>query len=134
MADSRDPKAKPAASWPIQPAAKPTASSQPESAPAPEERDRGAGRIVHDERGNAVWNWVKETGRFCIDSTSALLKKLEISDLKIEGPPDELPGKGPATRDAGGGYDPYNQKTPVKKSSVPAKPTLNKPYVRPEKK
>jgi hypothetical protein len=131
MADSRDNKPGSAPSWPLQAPAKLDASLPPERPPA----DRGSGRIVHDERGNAVWNWVKETGRSCIDSTSALLRKLDIADLKIEGNDDTLnarPEKG--ARDPGGGYDPYNQKTPGKKSSVPAKPTLNKPYVRPEKK
>jgi hypothetical protein len=135
MADSRDNKSGSDPSWPIRTPAQPAASPQSEHPPA----DRGAGRIVHDERGNAVWNWVKETGRFCVDSTSALLKKLDISDLKIEGNDETLgarqdQGVGKGARDSGGGYDPYNQKTPAKKSSVPAKPTLNKPYVRPEKK
>ncbi len=78
------------------------------------------GRITHDERGNAVWNWVKETGRICIDSTSALLKKLDFGDLKIEGEKDEdlrIDNKG--GRDAGGGYDPYNQPTASRKPKVP---------------
>jgi len=88
---------------------------------------------VHDERGNAVWNWVKDTGRFCINSTSVLLKKLEISDLSIEGSKDDTTGPARGARDVGGGYDPYNLKTPAKKTGIPAKPTLNKPYVRPEK-
>jgi hypothetical protein len=132
MAESRDNKPGSASSWPVQTSAEPAAAPpQPERPSA----DRGAGRIVHDERGNAVWNWVKETGRICVDSTSALLKKLDISDLKIEGNDDTLGARqDKAARDSGGGYDPYNQKTPAKKSSVPAKPTLNKPYVRPEKK
>ena len=132
MAESRDNKSESAPHRPLESPAQPAVSAQSERPPA----DRGAGRIVHDERGNAVWNWVKETGRSCIDSTSALLKKLDISDLKIEGNDDTLgarqdQGIGKGARDSGGGYDPYNQKTPVKKTGVPAKPTLNKPYVRP---
>src|SRR6185312_13805041 len=81
------------------------------SQPNPEPRDPGpSGRVRHDERGNAVWDWLKDTARNAIDSTSRLLRKLEAPDLKVEDKKDEelriLPG-----RDAGGGYDPYNQPT-----------------------
>lgn len=109
MADSRDSKAKmPPPRWPTESTAGAApARNEPAAAAAkPGERDPRAGRIVHDERGNAVWNWVKETGRFCIDSTSALLKKLDFGDLKVEGEKEEgLRVEDPA-RDAGGGYDP----------------------------
>jgi hypothetical protein len=129
MADSRDNKGRPPPSWPVQPPAgaapvRPSTPVRKDPAPAkPGERDHNAGRIVHDERGNAVWNWVKETGRFCIDSTSALLKKLDFGDLKVEGEKDEgLRLEDPACRDAGGGYDPYNQKiAPRKGKPVPPK-------------
>ena len=83
------------------------------SKPTLEPRDAGpgpSGRVCHDERGNAVWDWLKDTARNAIDSTSRLLRKLEAPDLKVEDKKDEelriLPG-----RDAGGGYDPYNQPT-----------------------
>lgn len=106
MDDSRDHKRKPEARRPND---------------APSTPDRGAGRIVHDERGNAVWNWVKETGRSAVDSTSAMLKKLEIADLKIADHKDTAVLPDDSTgRDAGGGYDPYNQKMPAKKP--PTKP------------
>ena len=112
MAHSPDTKARPQPPrWPIEPAAKPA------DPPKLGEADHRAGRIVHDDRGNAVWNWVKETGRICIDSTSALLKKLDFGDLKIDD--NETRGSGPPLeergRDAGGGYDPYNRKTAPKK-------------------
>lgn len=118
MVDSRDNEAKmPPPRRPTEaPAGGAPARKDSAAAPAkPGERAARAGRIVHDERGNAVWNWVKETGRFCIDSTSALLKKLDFGDLKVEGEKEaglrvEDPG-----RDAGGGYDPYNQKIAPKK-------------------
>ena len=114
MADARDNKGKPA--WPIPAANAPARKESAAPAPKPGEREHNAGRIVHDDRGNAVWNWVKETGRFCIDSTSALLKKLDFGDLKVEGEKDEgLRLENPG-RDAGGGYDPYNQKIAPKKS------------------
>ena len=120
MADSRDHKGKPPqSSWPMQPPATPAPArkeSAPATAPKPGEREHGAGRIVHDDRGNAVWNWVKGTGRFCIDSTSALLKKLDFGDLKVEGEKDEGLRLDDPGRDSGGGYDPYNQKIAPKKS------------------
>ncbi len=103
MADSRD-KGKP--STPRRPM---------EPAGGSGEHDHRAGRVVHDERGNAVWKWVRETGRFCIDSTSALLKKLDFGDLKVEGEKEEGLRLEDPGRDAGGGYDPYNQKVAARK-------------------
>ena len=106
-------------------AAKPTAQGvrpvAPNASPAarpgavgPGPQTRAAdttGRVVHDERGNAVWHWVKETSRVAIESTSRLLRKLEAPELKMENTKDEelriIPDPS-----AGGGYDPYNQ--PIK--------------------
>jgi hypothetical protein len=66
------------------------------------------GRIVHDSRGTAVWDWLKDTGRAAIDSTSRLLRKLELPELKVQDEKDdEL--RLESHKDAGGGYDPYNQ-------------------------
>ncbi len=108
-------------------------SKKPES--KERERDEHAkpmqerGRVVHDERGNAVWNWVKETGRVCIDSTSAMLKKLDFGDLKIDGEPDDKLRVEEKSRDPGGGYDPYNQRVSGNKreatslSRFPGSPT-----------
>ncbi len=67
-----------------------------------------SGRVRHDERGNAVWDWLKETGRNAIESTSRLLRKLELPQLKVEDKKDEELRIQP-DRDPGGGYDPYNQ-------------------------
>jgi len=68
------------------------------------------GKVVHDARGNAVWDWVKETSRIAIESTTRLLRKLEAPELKVEDTRDEelriMPDPGKC---AGGGYDPYNQ-------------------------
>ena len=71
---------------------------------------KSSGKVVHDDRGNAVWDWVKETSRIAIESTTRLLKKLESPELKVEDTHDEelriMPDHGKC---AGGGYDPYNQ-------------------------
>lgn len=55
------------------------------------------GRVVHDARGNAVWNW---NGT---DSTTHLLRKLDVPDLALA---DDGARPGAA---AGDGSDPYNQ-------------------------
>ena len=68
------------------------------------------GKVVHDDRGNAVWDFLKQTGRHAIESTTRVLRRLESPELKFEDPKDEelriMPE--PST---GGGYDPYNQAT-----------------------
>jgi hypothetical protein len=106
-------------------AAKPTAQGvrpvAPNASPAARRGAVGAGpqtraadttgRVVHDERGNAVWHWVKETSRVAIESTSRLLRKLEAPELKMENTKDEEVRIVPDPS-AGGGYDPYNQ--PIK--------------------
>jgi len=107
--------------WPIE-------SKSPQSATPPAKPgakpaalpERPAGRVVHDSRGNAVWDWLKETGRFCIESTSAMLKRLDVPDLKMEGE-KETELRIEEDRDSGGGYDPYNQKKPVPKVKPPRK-------------
>jgi len=68
------------------------------------------GKVMHDERGNAVWDWLKQTSRIAIESTSRLLKKLEAPELKVEDTQDkELRLVPDGKTCAGGGYDPYNQ-------------------------
>jgi hypothetical protein len=99
---------------PQKPTGNPGASSsgKPGTTPGP------SGKVVHDSRGNAVWDFVKDAGRLCIESTTRMLKKLEAPELKMEETgehelrimPDGKPG---------GGYDPYDQtkkpKRPLKK-------------------
>lgn len=67
-----------------------------------------SGRVRHDDRGAAVWDWKVATGEFATLSTTLALKKLEVADLQIEDhKPTEL--KLEVTgRDKGGGFDPYN--------------------------
>ena len=72
--------------------------------------DRPAGRVRHDERGVAVWDWAVASGEYAKLSATHALKKLEVSELKIEEtsktPKLSLKQTG---RDVGGGFDPYNQ-------------------------
>jgi hypothetical protein len=73
-----------------------------------------SGRVRHDERGNAIWDWLKDTGRNALEATSRLLKKLEAPHLDVEDTKDqEL--RLESDRDPGGGYDPYNQSSKSRK-------------------
>src|SRR6185503_5562477 len=86
--------------------------------------DRPAGRVRHDERGVAVWDWAVATGEFATLSATHMLKKLEVADLKIE---ETQKNQGPklslkeAGRDKGGGFDPYNQRGSGKREGEAAK-------------
>ena len=79
-----------------------------------------SGRIVHDERGNAVWKWVGEAST--TDTVPGILEHLDPLDLKVEGQGGGAE-RSDASRargfDAGGGYDPYNQGEPRIKTGVP---------------
>lgn len=79
---------------------------------APQAADPAAptGKVRHDERGNAVWDFLAQTSRICIEATSKLLKKLETPELKMEDAKDEELRIAPEPS-TGGGYDPYNQVT-----------------------
>jgi hypothetical protein len=104
---SRKPGSGPGAPAPSAPS--PAASANPA---APKDEFAGkSGRIVHDERGNAVWDWIKETSRIAIDSTSRLLKRLEVPELKMEDTQKNNELSLEADRDAGGGYNPYGGST-----------------------
>jgi|SRR5882672_4657649 len=71
---------------------------------------RPSGRVRHDERGVAVWDWAVASGEFASLSQTAALRKLGVADLKIEdSKPPELRLQ-TAGRDKGGGFDPYNQR------------------------
>jgi hypothetical protein len=74
--------------------------------------DRPSGRVRHDERGVAVWDWAVASGEFQKLSATRAMKKLEVADLKIDDTRREAPRLSLETsgRDKGGGFDPYNQR------------------------
>jgi hypothetical protein len=84
-------------------------SSREESVDMP--RGEGpSGRVRHDERGMAVWDWAVATGEFAALSATRAMKKLSIDDLQIEEPTPVKLTVAPQGRDVGGGGDPYNQR------------------------
>jgi hypothetical protein len=84
-----------------------------------------SGKVTRDARGNAVWSWVSETGKIAIDSTSRLLKRLDSSDLTLEGSDDDpkpdvraAPTNSPRAPAGQQGYDPYSAKLARRKPQI----------------
>jgi hypothetical protein len=113
--------------WPVEAPDSPTVKSPTVKSPTVTEKT--AGRISHDERGNAVFKRRKG------DSTSTMLKRLELPDLKVEGQEDApAPSRAAAVSggkaqqqpqrrsEPGGGYNPYDQSRAVKKPTTPKGP------------
>jgi hypothetical protein len=101
--------------------------------------------VRHDASGRAVWEWAAETGRNALDSTSRLLKRLELPGLSLadddkemadaadatdarDEPPDKPPAASPPPVPTFGGaresdplgpgrgsFNPYDNRAPVKK-------------------
>ncbi len=97
--------------------------------PEPEQSEKGpkSGRVRHDERGNAVWEWATSTGSFKRDVTTQRLKRLEHAGLSIvedEKPAPATQGQAQVNKKAArSGYDPYQ-------SDMVAKPKPKKTDLR----
>ena len=98
--------------WPIPKVA-------PDAAKPARTEKKPTGRIVHDERGNAVWNFGNDTTR-TESGASSILRRLNVPELQMEGQTTSAPAptraksSGPTKRkdtpkrDEGGGYNPYD--------------------------
>ena len=100
------------------------------------DRPDGPGGVQHDARGNAVWQWAVASGRHALDSTSLLLRRLEVPGLKLEDDPEVLKEKAEAQQpgDPAGpprtaGYDPYGG-TP-NAVAQPSRPVTPPPGTKP---
>ena len=89
--------------------------------------------LSYDSRGNAVWQWAVDSGKHLIDSTTHLLKRLEVPGLRLEEDAstpekksDVKSGRtaGPA---AGAGYDPYGHQ----RVAPAPRPSATKPVAAP---
>lgn len=84
------------------------AGSPPGNPNAP--RSANSGRVVHDERGNAIWQWVTTTTKSAILSATSLLKRLDSTELSLEETPPENDQRAILPKDRpGGGFNPYEQ-------------------------
>lgn len=80
--------------------------------PAPAPVPQGpVGRVRHDERGMAVWDWAAAAGDTAALSATNVMRKLEVSGLSIEQTQRELKAMEPVVREEKGS-DPYNQHRP----------------------
>ena len=96
--------------------------------------------LQRDTQGNSAWRWAVESGKHLIESTSLLLKRLEVPGLKLEEDAephdkkiDVSSGK-PTESPVSAGYDPYGHKrvsaTPVARPA-PKRPAATRPAVTP---
>lgn len=84
------------------------------SGPEKDKRPARSGQVRHDSGGRAIWEWAIDSGRHAIDSTSRLLKKLDLTSLRLIGD-DEKPWKKEeqAAADAQQASQPQDKKRPV---------------------
>lgn len=105
------------------------------------QKPRPSGRVSHDS-GRAVWEWAKESGRHAIESTSRLLKKLDLAGLSIADDDKDPPP--PPQRDVptfGGeresdplasarrSFDPYDNRAPPKRGAARPTPKSTAPRI-----
>jgi hypothetical protein len=97
----------------------------------PESKKAAAGRVKHDASGRAIWEWAAETGRNALDSTSRLLKRLDLPGLSIV---DDEKEKKKAEEEAQriereAGFNPYGEQDsrPGQKPGKPGQPARSVP-------
>src|SRR6202034_2340207 len=107
----------------------------------------------HDDRGNAVWHWAADTARTAMQSTSQLLRKLDLSALSLESdqpkddeeptpnPTSNVPKPSAVAETANKpkpkidtrvrGFDPYSSNAGTAKRAAQAPPVLPQVSSRP---
>jgi hypothetical protein len=78
-----------------------------------------SGRVKHDERGVAVWDWASDSDVIDALTASAVMRRLDVAELKLQ----DAPGLSLsiAGRDAGGGGDPYNSRCSERRAAPPSR-------------
>lgn len=79
-----------------------------------------SGRVRHDERGVAVWDWAATSGEFATLSATNVMRKLQVTELSIEETQRAIKAMKPIGRDPGGGGDPYNTRGAGKRTGEAA--------------
>lgn len=98
--------------------------------PEPEKADKGpkSGRVRHDERGNAVWEWSTSSGSFARDVSTQRLQRLEHAGLAIQEDSKSTPaaaGQAQLNKSAHrSGYNPYSSEMVDKSKDKPKKTDL----------
>lgn len=77
--------------------------------PAAPEAAGPAGRVRHDERGMAVWDWAAASGETAALSATNVMRRLDVSALSIEQTQRSLKAMQPGPTGSAVGGDPYNQ-------------------------
>lgn len=91
-----------------------------------------AGRVRHDASGRAIWEWAADTGRHAVDSTSRLLKRLDLPGLSLmddakdkdkdkENEPEVFgsPKEADPRKEQRGSFNPYESRLPRKIQAPP---------------
>lgn len=85
-----------------------------------------SGRVKHDDRGNAIWEWAMNTGRVNDDGSTQRLRKLELPSLSLaEDAPTPFDGVKENPLGTVKGYSPYDSGL-LAKAPAPPKKDLKK--------
>lgn len=85
-----------------------------------------SGRVRHDDRGNAIWEWAVTTGKFTAETSTQRLKRLDNPTLALadDAPtPVDVVARNP--HGVAKGYSPYDSGL-LDKKDVPRKKDLKK--------
>jgi hypothetical protein len=106
---------------------------------ADEPAEGAPGRVKRDSQGNVVWEWAASAGRQALDSTSRLLRRLDVPGLRLDegeskdeaapgAPPRRPSGKPlPPAERARQGFDPYEGQAGRASAPKPAAAAAPKP-------
>jgi hypothetical protein len=104
----------------------------------PERPGGAAGKVTHDARGHAVWQWAAETARNIAVTTSQVLRRLDTSSLSLlddtrsgknSAKSQQAPKSQQAAKSHGAvtGFDPYEGRA---SKAAPKPATKTKPAAR----